>query len=1381
MKSHSIPPPVGLSLLSLLSRLVLWGVVGLWLIFAAAGASLHFWIVPRINDYRPAIESKVSELVGTRVSIGGIHAYSSGVLPSFAVSDVVLHDAQDRPALSLGTVRATLSPRSLFGLNFEHLVIEKPDLHLRRDKNGTLWVAGIAMSDGGNTDRSALDWFFSQHHFEITEGQVQWLDEQLLDANERPEPLILTHVNFSNRNPLHRHLLSLTATPPAGWGEQITVAGQFTQSLVQRHRGQFEQWSGELYTQFSHLDVAQLRRYVKLDTQVREGSGAARAWLDISKGKWQSGQLELALKRVDVQLPHAAKALALDHLNGRLLIKRMGEGYEVSTQALAFKTLGGLNWPGGNFTLSYQPPSDDSEASHEFKGNAIDLAVLRQLASSLPLSASAQKNLESLAPRGQVSTLLVRWLGTDKATTLLQAKGRIDGLHLAPELTSQPNQTGRPGVSNASVEFDFDQNKGKATLGIANGALHFPGVWEDPLMPITQLNAQVTWQVRPEALGDKIHVQVSNGTLKNADAEGGFTATWDTADPTQTPAKSRFPGVLNLQGTLSRADGARVWRYLPLVVPASAREYVKLAVREGSASDARFTVRGNLNDMPFAKPGSGQFLIETKVDQAVLAYVPAALQNTGEAPWPAFSQLSGELIFSGASMEVRNARAAIAGLPGLKISKANVKIPDLENPVVKVQAQASGALDDMLQFVNQSPLKSMTSGALLRAKASGNSDYTLGMTLPVDDLNKTQVEGMVKLAGNDIQLSPDTPTLRRSTGLVSFNEHGFQVKGAKASLLGGEVEFEGGSTVLNAQGKLRVGFDAPKGNEPEISIKGHGHATALGLQQASELGFVPRFARLASGTAHYNAQLTIRKEQPELVISSNLQGMALHLPAPFDKPADATLPFVYENLIVPGSGKAGPLQDTLKITLGTKLQANYLRNLGGTEPKVVRGDIAVGLASDEHAPQPDSGVGANIMIPALDVDTWSHLLDSVSPPANTSANNPSSEYLPRILALRSNELTWSGRSFQNVVAGMTREGGIWRANVDAKQLAGYLEYKPSPTDPRLYARLARAQLGATQQAEVEQVLDDPKGLVPALDLDIANFELGGRSLGRVQVEAINRTNMGGRGEWRLNKLQITKDFAQLTATGAWSDSVSVPLTSQVMRLSKRRMLLNFKLDVTNAGDLLTWYGKDKTVRGGKGKLEGTLAWQGSPFAVHYPSLTGQMAMAIQNGQFLKVDAGAAKLLSVLSLQSLPRRLTLDFRDIFSEGFAFDSIKGDIGLDKGVASSQNLQMSGLNALVIMEGTADIVKETQNLRVVVVPEISATGVSVAYIAVNPAIGIGSLIAQWLLSGPLAEAATREYLIEGSWAEPTIKEIKHKPSPPAGEKPQEKSPEKAAAPKL
>ena len=137
------------------------------------------------------------------------------------------------------------------------------------------------------------------------------------------------------------------------------------------------------------------------------------------------------------------------------------------------------------------------------------------------------------------------------------------------------------------------------------------------------------------------------------------------------------------------------------------------------------------------------------------------------------------------------------------------------------------------------------------------------------------------------------------------------------------------------------------------------------------------------------------------------------------------------------------------------------------------------------------------------------------------------------------------------------------------------------------------------------------------------------------------------------------------------------------------------------------------------------------------------------------------MLGVLSLQSLPRRLALDFRDVFTEGFAFDFFRGDVKIDKGIASSNNLQMKGITAAVLMDGTADLSRETQDIKVVVVPEINAGTASLIATAINPAIGLGTFLAQWFLRRPLMEAATQEFHLDGSWVDPRIRRVSRSPA--------------------
>ena len=126
---------------------------------------------------------------------------------------------------------------------------------------------------------------------------------------------------------------------------------------------------------------------------------------------------------------------------------------------------------------------------------------------------------------------------------------------------------------------------------------------------------------------------------------------------------------------------------------------------------------------------------------------------------------------------------------------------------------------------------------------------------------------------------------------------------------------------------------------------------------------------------------------------------------------------------------------------------------------------------------------------------------------------------------------------------------------------------------------------------------------------------------------------------------------------------------------------------------------------------------------------------------------------------LPRRLTLDFRDVFSEGFAFDFFRGDVSIDQGLARTSNLQMKGVTAAVVMEGQADIARETQNIQVVVVPEINAGSASLLASTINPIWGLSSFLAQWILRKPLIDSLTQEFVLDGTWAEPRVTKVERK----------------------
>ena len=487
--------------------------------------------------------------------------------------------------------------------------------------------------------------------------------------------------------------------------------------------------------------------------------------------------------------------------------------------------------------------------------------------------------------------------------------------------------------------------------------------------------------------------------------------------------------------------------------------------------------------------------------------------------------------------------------------------------------------------------------------------------------------------------------------------------------------------------------------------------------------------------------------------------------------------------LVPGPSGQVRLKDQLSLDLGRLASVVFVRDLSGPEPRVLRGSIGVGLLPQESAPMPETGVVANINLNGFDLDAWEEVLSqasgapltevaSVATPRTPNARGGGAAlgYLPTSMAVRAQALTLGGRTLHQVVVGSSREGLLWRANLDAREFNGYLEYRqPSGAGPgRVYARLARLTIAPGTATDMEALLNEPPASIPALDIVVDDFELRGKRLGRVEVEAVNRGVGGaspetGAREWRLNKFNIITPEATLLASGNWASinaqnaATTAPSTR---RTPQRRTVLNFKLDIADSGELLTRFGMKDVVRKGRGKMEGQVAWMGSPFTLDYPSMTGAFTVNVEAGQFLKADPGIAKLLGVLSLQALPRRLSLDFRDVFSEGFAFDFVRGDVAIEQGIAKTNNLQMKGVNAAVLMDGSANIARETQDIKVVVVPELNAGTASLIASVINPAVGLGTFLAQLFLRRPLMEAATQEFHIDGGWADPKISKIQRIP---------------------
>jgi len=1333
-----------------LTRWLLAALVLAWLLLALAWGALHWVIVPRIDEFRPQLEARATRALGVSVRVGAVAAQSNGMVPALELRDVALLDAQGRVALSLPRVLIAVSPRSLWRLGFEQIYLDRPVLDIRRAPDGKITIGGLDFNPAGQADPAALDWFFSQFEFAIHDGTLRWTDEK-----RQAEPLVLQGVAVVVRNRGRQHDVRLDATPPESWGSAFSVQGRFVHPLLSRRHGRWQDWEGQLYADIKRADLAQLRHHVSLGVDLNQGSGAVRAWVDVARGRVTGVVADVALTQVDVLLGADLQQLALQKVQGRLGGRALADGFEFSTQALTFDTPDDLHWPGGDARLRLQHAQAGQPERGELQADRLDLAALAQIASRLPFDEIVRDKLRAYAPKGQVDTLLASWRGPWRAPQKYAARGRFSQLELAAVADT-------PGLRGLDVDFDFDQQAGQARLGMTAGRVDLPTLFQEPEIAVDSLSAQARWQHQ----GERIALQLDEVRFANADAAGEARIKWQSADPANPASGASASGVLDLQAKLSRADGKRVHRYLPMVIDQAARDYVRDAVQDGRANSVRFEVKGDIDALPDIDPKKGAFKITAQVEGVRLAYVPTSLQDSGDLPWPVLNDLSGELVIDRMQLQVNKARARLGDGTALQVSRVEARIADLMQTQVEVDADFKGPLPELMGLANTSPLRDLLGGALVNSVVTGNADYKLKLALPIAHIDQSAVRGSITLAGNDVRITPDSPQFTQARGRINFTEAGFSLSGVQARLLGADAQLDGGWVLAP---------ESPAARGAPTQIRVSGNASAEGLRAATELGFVARLARQASGSAAYTATLGWRQGTTELRVNSNLQGLALNLPAPLGKGAETELPLRLETVLI--TDVSAPRQDRLTVSLGNQVQVLYERDLSQAEPRVLRGAIAVGLDAQEAALLPAAGVSANIRLQHFNADGWQDVLaqaigEAVNATAQPANNTLAMSYLPSLFAVRSEVLTFGGRQFNQMVIGGGREGSVWRANGVATEFNGYLEYRQpneqvsGGAEGRVYARLARLTLAPGVEADVEALLDAQPASIPALDIVVDDFELRGKFLGRLEVEAVNRSRQSAPSgasvrEWHLNKFNLGLPEASLVASGKWA---ALPLPGPQAATSpmqpgpaRRRSELNFTLDIADSGALLDRLGMNGVVRGGRGKLAGQVAWLGSPLSLDYPSLSGAFTVDVASGQFLQAEPGIAKLLGVLSLQALPRRLTLDFRDVFSEGFAFDFLRGDVTIDKGMAHTNNLQMKGVNAAVLMEGSADIARETQDLKVVVIPELSSGTASLLVATViSPVLGLGTFLAELFLRRPMIESVTQEFHIDGSWADPHITKV-------------------------
>ena len=1359
------------------AKIALQLIVASYFIVAVAFLLLRYVVMPNVDMYKHQIEHLAAHALGQAVSIGAVDVSWRGLRPRLVLGDVVVHDKQGGAALSLPQVDATLSWWSVPAgeLRLHQLILDRPDLDIVRDAQGIVRIGGIAFDSSKPNSGKGADWVLAQRDIVIRNGRLHWLDMQ----RGAPE-LLLQQVDVHLNNSWRHHQLALTAVPPVAIGAPIDVRAQFDHPRFARHPADAKQWVGELFADIRDTDLALWKTYIDYPFEVARGAGSVRAWLSLDHALLVNFTADLNVAHVESRLRKDLQALNLMQASGRLSVRETlaadgatgtptfgALGYSIALTDFSMQTEEGLQLPMTTLRQAFTPATRTQPEKFELSANLLDLEMLATLVEKLPLPIAPRQLLSDFAPRGQLKDFVANWQGAYPAISSYAVRGQFIGLSLnaqlprvaRPKTAASPAQAAVPaipGFDNLTGAIDANDRGGGLSLVSSNLTFRLPTYLTDPKVPFEQLAMRARWSF---PANDQLLLQVDHLDFVQ---DGVHVALSGHHKIPLTPGGNRY-GDIDVNATIAQVDLNKVERYLPLQTPSHLRSWLGGALRQGQARDVAIHLKGDLAKFPFEplKSGAastGEFTVKANLVDAMLDYTPGLLSKDGKAPlWPVAEHINGSLAIDRTRLSIHADNAL-----SQQVAMTNVTaiIPDLlsADKQLEIDGTAIGALQNLVRYVNASPVAEWIGHFTDDTRATGAAQLKLKMRLPLEHVIDTAVTGSLEFMNNDVVLQNAIPPLIQTLGKLEFNEKGFALTGIKTSFIGAPATISGGSQ-----------------RDGTIVVKADGGMSVDGLRKTYPTPALQRLLKKMSGSTRYATTITVKKRRTEVLLESSLQGLDLDFPAPLRKAGNDVLPFRFEMASLP-SDDPRLLRDEIKVALGTTFSAHYLRSKSlekNTAWQVVRGGIGV----NAPAPEPDDGLNINVNLRSLNIDAWRAVIAAVAgnekpreATTDTASDGPDlAMYIePDVMAARATELIIGNKKLDNVVVGVSRQKDLWQANIDAAQASGYLSWVEGSNGKglgKVTARLASLTIPQSATADVTDLLENKSNAVqmPALDIIADNFQLVGKNFGRVELAANNAVLPSGT-EWRISKLAISNSDVAFNATGKLTSKGGNSVSN-----------LAYTLAITDAGKLLERFGFANVLRGGKGKMSGDLTWNGLPFALDIPSLTGQIQLDLAAGQFLKVDPGAAKLLGVLSMQALPRRLTLDFRDVFSEGFAFDGITANAAIASGVARTSNLKMRSVNATVLLDGAVDIAAETQKLHVVVLPEINVGAASVVYaLAVNPVIGLGSFLAQLFLREPLMRAFTFEYGITGPWKDPVVKKLDRNTGLPAAAPGKQTSPE-------
>ena len=765
------------------------------------------------------------------------------------------------------------------------------------------------------------------------------------------------------------------------------------------------------------------------------------------------------------------------------------------------------------------------------------------------------------------------------------------------------------------------------------------------------------------------------------------------------PAGGGLPS-LALQSRVVDFDAGAASRYFPANVIPQVLTYLDGAIIGGRIVEADVTLDGPLAALPFDS-GEGVFRARVEVEGGSMAFVE---------DWPLAEDLAGVVEFSNLSWEAR----ASGRVLGNRSDNLRVSMEDVRDPVLSVTSSTQGSLDDTLRFLKQAPLIASYLGPDLQRLQSGEgtAEVSFDLVLPLSRRTAYQLNAELQVSDGELTIDGFGPALSGIQGDLQLDN-------------GGAVSGTGiQATFLDAAVAIQVTTADEPGYLAQVNFDGEVEVGAL------QAAFNLPFSENVSGQSRWQGRVLLpenrfvqaRREPLRIEVESDLAGVDARLPEPLGKPAEEASSLQIEFVF----SEADRLNVNGQMGEGQRFALSF-RNRDG-ELSFRRGGLRFGGALPLLPPR--DGLSVSGELATVRFDDWWELFRRQVPGASAASLLLGAE-------LEVTDFSAFGQALGPAEVSIRQQAARWHLEIASEPVAGVVTWPLSLNDrPQLLADMERLYIDVEQLPT--STATDPREF-PGVLLRATDFALGTRRFG--EIDADIQADPEG---LRMDAFAARSESLSMEGSGGWYHREQGSETRLVLTASSA--------DVASS---LVQLGFDPITEAEAAQVGLNVYWPSAPSADWERLVTGGLNLRLQRGSVPNLDPGAGRMVGLMSIAALPRRLALDFRDVFNRGLVFDELSGDFVIIDGNAYTDNLHLTGPVVDIGLVGRTGLYARDYEQHAVVTSEPGRILPAVGFLA-GPQVGAALLIFSEIFKEPLNGVGRASYCVTGSWDEPSVERL-------------------------